>query len=203
LQKQQVKSVSDSSFVIGQRVGQKFKDSTIDQLNAILAKAGVNVASLGDGGASEYGSGGRYTGGGRSGTGHRANCGRSRSIGGGHEFHAADRPYRGEPVLDEGIAADTDAARSLREGFKQAQDSESHLQHGAGTPDHGTSDAARDPGAAKESAIAAATRDPSKAAGSQQAIAAGIDRSRFAEEIKNNPELMRRTGRHGSWRNLS
>ena len=151
--------MSDSSFVIGQRVGQKFKDLTIDQLNAILAKAGVNVASLGDGGASEYGSGGRYTGGGRS-AGGRAG---SRSIGGGHTYRAADKPYRGEPVLDETVPADSDAAKAIREGFKGAQDSEIRLQHGAGTPDQGTSDTARDPGAAKESDRSAATRDPNLA----------------------------------------
>src|SRR5580704_9155853 len=98
--------MSETAEEIGTHVGERFKTSTIDQLNAILAKLNIRTADLG-GSTSSYGSrvGGYGQGVGRAG----GRAGSSRSIGGGHTWHAADKPYRGEPVLDEGVAADTDA----------------------------------------------------------------------------------------------
>jgi hypothetical protein len=48
---------SESAFDLGQESGRRFKESTIEQLEAIAQKLGVNVASLGDGGVGEYGRG--------------------------------------------------------------------------------------------------------------------------------------------------
>jgi hypothetical protein len=48
---------SESAFDLGQESGRRFKESTIEQLEALASKLGVNVASLGDGGVGEYGRG--------------------------------------------------------------------------------------------------------------------------------------------------
>jgi hypothetical protein len=46
-----------SAFELGEKSGRTFRESVEEQLSAIAVKFGVNVASSGDGGASEYGRG--------------------------------------------------------------------------------------------------------------------------------------------------
>ena len=140
--------MSEDSFSIGDRVGERYKNSVIDQLSAIAAKAGVRVSSLTEGGYSS-GPASRYSGAGRG----RSGSGRTP----GQTYHAKPEPaYHGEPVLGEGVAADTDAAKAIREGFESAQDSKSHISHGAGTKSAALPDAARDPNAARAAAVQAA-----------------------------------------------
>jgi hypothetical protein len=159
-----------SAFDLGQKSGSTFRESVETQLTAMMNKLGISTASLTtDSGTGSYGSGGRYTGG-RS-AGGRAG---SRSIGGGHEFHAPDKPYRGEPVLGEDTPADTDAAKALRSGFKSAQEHEAGIRHGTGTEAEATPDSVRaameDPNRAAASAQAAGRRPEGGSASTDEAI---------------------------------
>ncbi len=143
----------EDAFSIGERAGSRFRESVETQLEAIAAKYGVRTASLAEGPyssgpASTFSRGGGIS---KRGAGQRG----GRRTGGG-DHAAPERAYHGEPVLDEGTAADTDAAKAIREGFKNAQDSESHIPHGKGTEAEALSDTARDPNAARAAAVQAA-----------------------------------------------
>jgi hypothetical protein len=161
---------------------------------------GVSTASLSTG---DYGSGTSRSGGIGAGRGRGSGRAGSRSLGGGGTYHAAEKPYRGEPVLGDEKAEPPfqttpeeasrigDAQKALREGLKGAQDTESRIQHGAGTENAGTSDAARDPAMAK--AIDEAAHDPSKALASGLKGSACLrnERAWIADELQKDPSLRR------------
>ena len=165
--------MSEDASSIGTRVGERFKISTISQLEAIANRLGVRVADLG-GSTSEYSSGpaSRYGG------------GRGRSAGarrtGGETYHApSEKAYHGEPVLSEDEAPTSEAARAIREGFANAQNTEAHIPHGAGTEAEARSDVAR-----------AATQNPAEARRSYSPTVGGnINREQFADELKAKPWL--------------
>ena len=162
----------ETAFELGETTGRRFEKSVISSLERIASQAGVRVADLG-GSTGEYGRGvGGYANGmGR--TGRGAGRPGSRSLGGGHEYHAAEPAYRGEKILGEDQALATPTAKDP--GAAKESD---------------VSATTRDPSnAARMSATEAATRDPNKAQSTRSVAGGTIDRSRFTEELNSKPWL--------------